>query len=83
MLLAVVSLVVSMISRRPDVNNNSIRQLEGVRQVKDISAFCFWLFWAFQIKLKNSGIVRSYAKVPVEIKNMLSSNVAYKPLYEV
>lgn len=67
MLLAVVSLVVSMISRRPDVNNNSIRQVEGVRQ----------------IKLKNSGIVRSYAKVPVEIKNMLSSNVAYKPLYEV
>ena len=41
MLLAVVSLVVSMISRRPDVNNNSIRQVEGVRQVKDISAFCF------------------------------------------
>ena len=36
-----------------------------------------------QIKLQNSGIVRSYAKVPVEIKNMFPSNVAYKQLYEV
>ena len=38
---------------------------------------------SLQIKLQNSGIVRSYAKVPVEIKNMFPSNVAYKQLYEV
>jgi len=67
MFFAVVSLVISMMTRRPDVNNNSLHHVEGVRQ----------------IKLKNSGIVKSYAKVPVEIKNMFPSNVAYKQLYEV
>jgi len=67
MFFAVVSLFVSVLTRRPDVNNNNLQQVEGVRQ----------------IKLKNSGIVKSYAKVPVEIKNMFPSNVAYKQLYEV
>ena len=33
MFFAVVSLVVSMITRRPDVNNNSLHHVEGVRQV--------------------------------------------------
>lgn len=33
--------------------------------------------------VKTHGIVKSYAKLPVEVKNMLPSNVAYKHLYEV
>ena len=37
----------------------------------------------FQLRLGSSGIVRSYAKIPVEIKNMLPSNVAYQQLYDV
>jgi len=36
-----------------------------------------------QIKLKSNGIIRSYTKIPVEIKNMMPSNVAYKQLYDV
>ena len=35
------------------------------------------------IKIKSDGIVKSYAKIPVEIKNMIPSNIAYKPLYDV
>ena len=35
------------------------------------------------IKIKSDGIVKSYAKIPVEIKNMAPSNIAYKPLYDV
>jgi len=35
------------------------------------------------VKIKSEGIVKSYAKIPVEIKNMVPSNIAYKPLYEV
>merc|ERR1719400_414903 len=35
------------------------------------------------IKIKSDGIVKSYAKIPVEIKNMVPSNIAYKPLYDV
>jgi len=36
------------------------------------------------VKLVNTnGIVKSYAKLPVEVKNMLPSNVAYKQLYDV
>ena len=37
----------------------------------------------FQLRIGGSGIVRSYAKIPVEIKNMLPSNVAYQQLYDV
>jgi len=33
--------------------------------------------------VKTNGIVKSYAKIPVEVRNMLPSNVAYKELYEV
>merc|ERR1712123_161649 len=33
--------------------------------------------------VKTHGIVKSYAKLPVEVKNMLPTNVAYKHLYEV
>merc|ERR1719357_734164 len=33
--------------------------------------------------VKSDGIVKSYAKIPVEVRNMLPSNVAYKELYEV
>ena len=83
MFFAVVSLVISMMTRRPDVNNNSLHHVEGVRQVKQCLYFYFWIFIKIQVKLKNSGIVKSYAKVPVEIKNMFPSNVAYKQLYEV
>jgi len=37
-----------------------------------------------QVKLVNAGgIVKSYAKIPVEVKNMLPSNVAYRQLYDV
>ena len=35
------------------------------------------------VRIKTDGIVKSYAKIPVEIKNMVPSNIAYKPLYEV
>merc|ERR1711953_1486365 len=35
------------------------------------------------IKIKSDGIVKSYAKIPVEIKNMVPSNIAYKTLYDV
>jgi len=35
------------------------------------------------IKIKSDGIVKSYAKIPVEIKNMVPSNIAYKQLYDV
>merc|ERR1719242_1261642 len=35
------------------------------------------------VKVKADGIVKSYAKIPVEIKNMVPSNIAYKQLYEV
>eukprot|EP00092_Neocalanus_flemingeri_P041971 GFUD01045716.1.p1 GENE.GFUD01045716.1~~GFUD01045716.1.p1 ORF type:complete len:262 (+),score=85.71 GFUD01045716.1:42-827(+) len=36
-----------------------------------------------KVKLvKTGGIVKSYAKIPVEVKNMLPSNVAYKQLYD-
>lgn len=35
------------------------------------------------INIKTDGIVKSYAKIPVEIKNMVPSNIAYKPLYDV
>ena len=34
MFFAVVSLVVTMMTRRPDVNNNSLQRVEGVRQVR-------------------------------------------------
>eukprot|EP00090_Calanus_glacialis_P021374 TRINITY_DN32981_c0_g1_i1.p1 TRINITY_DN32981_c0_g1~~TRINITY_DN32981_c0_g1_i1.p1 ORF type:complete len:281 (+),score=99.62 TRINITY_DN32981_c0_g1_i1:45-887(+) len=33
--------------------------------------------------VKTGGILKSYAKIPVEVKNMLPSNVAYKQLYDV
>lgn len=33
--------------------------------------------------VSTGGIVKSYAKIPVEVKNMLPSNVAYKQLYDV
>merc|ERR1711909_11130 len=33
--------------------------------------------------VKTEGIVKSYAKLPVEMKNILPSNVAYKQLYDV
>ena len=35
------------------------------------------------VKIKSDGIVKSYAKIPVEIKNMVPSNIAYKQLYDV
>jgi len=37
-----------------------------------------------QVKnVKLSGIIKSYARIPVEIRNMKPSNVAYKELYNV
>jgi len=37
-----------------------------------------------QVRLvKADGIIKSYAKIPVEVKNMLPSHVAYKQLYDV
>ena len=35
------------------------------------------------VKVKTDGIIKTYAKIPVEIKNMVPSNVAYKQLYDV
>jgi len=35
-----------------------------------------------QTTASSGGIIRQYTRVPVEIKNMLPSNVAYKQLYE-
>jgi len=35
-----------------------------------------------QTTSSSGGIIRQYTRVPVEIKNMLPSNVAYKQLYE-
>merc|ERR1711875_88939 len=36
------------------------------------------------VKLVNTeGIIKSYTKLPVEMKNILPSNVAYKQLYNV
>jgi len=35
-----------------------------------------------QMTSSSGGIIREYTRVPVEIKNMLPSNVAYKQLYE-
>merc|ERR1712130_218698 len=35
-----------------------------------------------QMTSSPGGIIRQYTRVPVEIKNMLPSNVAYKQLYE-
>ena len=35
------------------------------------------------VKIKTDGIIKTYAKIPVEIKNMAPSNIAYKQLYEV
>merc|ERR1712037_734915 len=35
-----------------------------------------------QMVSSSGGIIRHYTRVPVEIKNMLPSNVAYKQLYE-
>jgi len=35
-----------------------------------------------QMTSSSGGIIRQYTRVPVEIKNMLPSNVAYKQLYE-
>jgi len=67
-LFAVISLVVSIIVRSyGNVTSSNTNSTQGVKQ----------------IKLKNNGIIRSYTKIPVEIKNMMPSNVAYKQLYEV
>merc|ERR1712181_112766 len=35
-----------------------------------------------QMTLSSGGIIRQYTRVPVDIKNLLPSNVAYKQLYE-
>merc|ERR1712002_599655 len=35
-----------------------------------------------KIHLKSNGIIKSYTKLPVEIKNMLPNNVAYQQLYD-
>jgi len=35
-----------------------------------------------QMSTSSGGIIRQYTRVPVEIRNMLPSNVAYKQLYE-
>merc|ERR1719510_316576 len=58
---ALVGLVVTILTRRQEVDPNPVRT----------------------IKIKSDGIVKSYAKIPVEIKNMVPSNIAYKPLYDV
>jgi len=36
-----------------------------------------------QTTSSSGGIIRQYTRVPVEIKNMLPSNVAYKQLYDI
>jgi len=35
------------------------------------------------VKIKTDGIIKTYAKIPVEIRNMAPSNIAYKELYSV
>merc|ERR1719429_691491 len=69
---ALVTLIVAVITRKCWTSNNNNSEdnnnnSNGVRQ----------------IKLRSTGIIKSYSKVPVEIKNMLPSNIAYKQLYEV
>ena len=44
MFFAVVSLVVSMMTRRPDVNNNSLHHVEGVRQVTKCKCSYFLIY---------------------------------------
>ena len=45
MFFAVVSLFVSMLTRRPDVNNNNLHQVEGVRQVTQRLALLIGYFY--------------------------------------
>jgi len=66
---AIVSLVASIISKR---FNSSIN-----RQNHDFNNNI-----PTKINLKSNGIIKSYTKLPVEIKNMLPNNVAYQQLYD-
>ena len=83
MLLAVVSLAVSLVTRRPEVTSTAPGP--GVKQVPVLVSISHQPInlVMFQLRLGSSGIARSYAKIPVEIKNMLPSNVAYQQLYDV
>ena len=81
MLLAVVSLAVSLVTRRTEPATTSTAP--GVKQVRPRHKHQSIHLVMFQLRLGSSGIVRSYAKIPVEIKNMLPSNVAYQQLYDV
>jgi len=66
---AIVSLVASIISKK---FNSSIN-----RQNHDFNNNI-----PTKINLKSNGIIKSYTKLPVEIKNMLPNNVAYQQLYD-
>ena len=85
MLLAVVSLAVSLVTRRtePATTSTAPGPGPGVKQVRPRYQHQSIHLVMFQLRLGSSGIVRSYAKIPVEIKNMLPSNVAYQQLYDV
>ena len=85
-LFAVISLVVSIIVRSygPSSNVNSTQGVKQVFILLIMDKFIIILMLNFlKIKLKSNGIIRSYTKIPVEIKNMMPSNVAYKQLYDV
>jgi len=66
---AIVSLVASIISKR---FNSSVN-----RQNHDFNNNI-----PTKINLKSNGIIKSYTKLPVEIKNMLPNNFAYQQLYD-
>merc|ERR1719187_76958 len=66
---AFVSLVVSIITKKFK-NNNSLNNHDFNNNIPT------------KIHLKSNGIIKSYTKLPVEIKNMLPNNVAYQQLYD-
>jgi len=66
---AIVSLCVSILTKRFRSNNRS-------------NNHDFNNNIPTKIHLKSNGIIKSYTKLPVEIKNMLPNNVAYQQLYD-
>ena len=83
MLLAVVSLAVSLVTRRTEPATTSTAPGPGVKQVRPRYQHQSIHLLMFQLRLGSSGIVRHYAKIPAESKNSMPSNVAYQQLYDV
>ena len=72
-----ISLAISIFNRRAS-STHPVRQVQEQNIANNNDTF------SFKVKLVNAGgIVKSYAKIPVEVKNMLPSNVAYRQLYDV